>query len=63
MLNDYVNSDYLPIIKSKGYTWRRGGYVNKQRYFAEAYRYIDESTRIIHNRGKRMLETLKEKLD
>lgn len=63
MLNDYVNSDYLPIIKSKGYTWWRGGYVNKQRYFAEAYRYIDESTRIIHNRGKRMLETLKEKLD
>ena len=62
LLNDYVDADYLPVIKTKGYTWWRGGYVNKQRYFAEANRYIDESTRIIHNRGKRMLNILKEGL-
>lgn len=62
LLHDYVNADYLPIIKSRGYTWWRGGYVNKQRYFAEANRYIDESTRIIHNRGKRMLDMLKERI-
>ena len=62
ILNDYVDADYLPIIRSKGYTWWRGGYVNKQRFFAEANRYIDESTRIIHNRGKHMLDILKERL-
>lgn len=62
LLHDYVNADYLPIIKSRGYTWWRGGYVNKLRYFAEANRYIDESTRIIHNRGKRMLDILKERI-
>lgn len=62
LLNDYVDADYLPVIKTKGYTWWRGGYINKQRYFAEANRYIDESTRIIHNRGKRMLDILKEGL-
>ena len=62
MLNDYVDADFLPVVKSKGYTWWRGGYVNKQRYFAEANRYIDDSTRVIHNRGKRMIEILKERL-
>ena len=62
ILNDYVDADYQPIIKSKGYTWWRSGYVNKQRFFAEANRYIDDSTRIIHNRGKRMLDILKERL-
>lgn len=62
LLNDYVDADYIPIVKSKGYTWWRGGYINKQRYLAEANRYIDESTRIIHNRGKRMLGILKERL-
>ncbi len=62
LLNDYVDADYLPIVKSKGYTWWRGGYVNKQRYFTEANRYIDESTSIIHNRGKRMLDMLKERI-
>lgn len=62
LLNDYVDSNYLPIIKSKGYTWWRSGYVNKQRYFAEADRYIDDSTRIIQNRGMRMLDILKESI-
>lgn len=38
-LNDYVDADYLLIIKSKGYTWRRSGYVSKQWYFAEAKRF------------------------
>ena len=62
MLNDYVDQNYLPIVKSKGYTWWRGGYVNKDRYFAEAFRYIDDSTAIIDRRGHKMVEVLKQKL-
>ena len=62
MLNDYVDQNYLPIVKSKGYTWWRGGYVNKDRYFEEAFRYIDDSTAIIDRRGHKMVEVLKQKL-
>ena len=60
MLNDYVDMNYLPLVKSKGYTWWQGGYVNKDRYFAEAVRYIDDSTMIIERRGQRMIEVLKQ---
>lgn len=62
LLNDYVDTDYIPIVKSIGYTWWRSGYINKKRYFDEANRYIDDSTSIIYNRGKRMLDILKEKI-
>lgn len=62
MLNDYVDENFLPIVKSKGYTWWRGGYVNKDRYFAEANRYIDDSTIIIRKRGQRIVDVLKQKL-
>ena len=60
MLNNYVDKNYLPLVKSKGYTWWRGGYVNKDRYFAEAVRYIDDSTMIIEKRGQRMIEVLRQ---
>lgn len=59
LLNDYVDSKYLPQIKSKGYTWWRGGHINKERFFAKAHRYIDDSTKIIHNRAQRILTALR----
>ena len=62
-LMDYVNRDYVPIVRSKGYTYWRGGYTNRDRFIAECYRYIDESTKIINHRAKLMIEKLKVKLD
>lgn len=59
LLNDYVNSRYLPQITSKDYTWWRGGHINKERFFAEAHRYIDDSTKIIYNRAQRILTALR----
>lgn len=58
-LEYYVDGDYVPVIASKGYTWWRGGYINKERFFKEANRYIDRSTEIIKNRGERIVEKLK----
>ena len=52
-----------PIVRSKGYTYWRGGYTNRDRFIAECYRYIDESTKIINHRAKLMIEKLKVKLD
>lgn len=62
LLDYYVDDDYTPIITSKGYTYWRGGYTNRERFFEEAHRYIDDSTSIIYNRGKRIIEKLKQKL-
>lgn len=62
MLEYYVDDNYLPVIKSKGYTWWRGGYTNKERFFQEANRYIDDSTTIIKSRGKRIVNYIKERL-
>ena len=59
LLEYYVDSNYIPVITSKGYTWWRGGYTNKERFFKEANRYIDRSTEIIKNRGERIVERLK----
>ena len=58
-LEYYVDGNYVPIVTSKGYTWWRGGYINKERFFKEANRYIDRSTEIIRNRGERIVEKLK----
>jgi len=58
-LMGYVNRDYVPIVRSKGYTYWRGGYTNRDRFIAECYRYIDESTKIINHRAKLMIEKLK----
>lgn len=62
MLEDYVDKNYLPIIKSKGYTYWRIIYTNRKRYFKECNRYIDDSTDIIMSRGRRMIEMLKQNL-
>lgn len=63
MLEYYVDDNYKPIVKSKGYTYWRGGYTNRDRFFAECHRYIDDSTRIINLRAKRMLEKIKVQLN
>jgi hypothetical protein len=62
MLEYYVDDNYLPVITSKGYTWWRGGYINKERFFQEANRYIDDSTKIIEARGRRMIYVIKKQL-
>ena len=62
LLMDYVDIDYVPIVRSKGYTYWRGGYTNRERFFAECHRYIDDSTRIINSRALRMIEKIKEQL-
>ena len=62
MLEYYVNEEYEPIVKSKGYTYWRGGYTNRDRFFAECHRYIDDSTFIISSRAQRMIEIIKKQL-
>lgn len=56
MLEYYVDDVYQPVISSRGYTYWRGGYTNKERFFAECHRYIDFSTKIIKDRARRIIE-------
>jgi hypothetical protein len=49
-------------VRSKGYTYWRGGYTNRDRFLSECHRYIDNSTEIIHKRAKTMIAILKHKL-
>ena len=58
MLEYYVNIVYEPVVSSLGYTYWRGGYTNKERFFAECHRYIDFSTSIINDRAKRMIDII-----
>lgn len=58
MLEYYVDDNYHPVIASKGYTFWRGGYTNKNRFFTECHRYIDFSTEIIKDRARRMVEKI-----
>lgn len=62
MLEYYVDDNFVPIVSSKGYTWWRGGYTNRERFFLEAERYINESNRTILARGKRMIDKIKQQL-
>jgi hypothetical protein len=62
LLMDYVDSDYVPVVRSKGYTYWRGGYTNRERFIAECHRYIDDSTEIIKNRARLMIDKLKLKI-
>lgn len=62
MLEYYVDDDCQPVISSKGYTFWRGGYTNRGRFFEECHRFIDFSTEVINNRAKRMIEKIKQKL-
>lgn len=59
MLEYYVDEDYQPVVSSKGYTFWRGGYTNRERFFAECHRYIDFSTEVINDREHRMIEKIK----
>jgi len=59
MLEYYVDDDYKPVISSKGYTYWRGGYTNRERFIAECHRYIDFSTSVINDRARRMIEKIK----
>ena len=63
ILKDYVDNNYVPIIRSKGYTYWRGGYTNPDRFIAECHRYIDESTIIINNRARTIIEIIEHKLN
>ena len=63
LLMDYVDSGYVPVVRSKGYTYWRGGYTNRDRFIAECHRYIDDSTEIINTRASLMIKTLKNKLE
>lgn len=58
MLEYYVNIVYEPVVSSLGYTYWRGGYTNKERFFAECHRYIDFSTSIFNDRAKRMIDII-----
>lgn len=58
MLEYYVNEVYEPVVSSLGYTYWRGGYTNKERFFVECHRYIDFSTSIINDRAKRMIDII-----
>lgn len=60
LLTNYVDNNYVPIIRSKGYTFWRGGYTNRERFLTECHRYIDESTIIISNRASAMIDRIKE---
>lgn len=59
ILTNYVDSNYIPNIRSKGYTYWRGGYTNRDRFLQECHRYIDESTEIINDRAKIMIDRIK----
>ena len=58
LLDDYVDVEYVPVIRSKGYTYWRGGYTNRKRFLTECVRYIDDSTTIINNRAKIIIERI-----
>ena len=62
ILTNYVDSNYIPNIRSKGYTYWRGGYTNRDRFFQECHRYIDDSTEIINDRAKVMIERIRDKI-
>ena len=59
MLEYYVVDVYQPVVLSKGYTFWRGGYTNRDRFFSEYHRYIDFSTEVINDRAQRMIEKIK----
>ncbi len=59
--------DLIPLAEEtnagKAYTYWRGGYTNRDRFITKCHRYIDDSTAIINNRARHMIETLEQKLN
>ena len=62
LLMDYVDSDSVPVVRSKGYTYWRGGYTNRDRFIAECHRYIDDSTAIINKRAIAIINKIRQHL-
>ena len=61
MLEDYLDSDGVPMIKSKGfYFWRKNN--NREEYLAEAERYIDFATGVIAHRAQRIINIIRRKI-
>ena len=60
MLEYYVDDNYKPVVTSKGYTYWRSGYTNRDRFISECHRYIDFSTETIKDRARRMVEKIEE---
>lgn len=61
-LEDYVDELFNPIVVSKAYYFwmRRDGYnITDEEYVTEAERHLDFSTKVIRNRGRKMLDKLK----
>ena len=58
ILLDYVDANYVPVVRSKGYTYWRSGYTNRDRFIAECHRYIDESTKNINSRAKIIIDRI-----
>lgn len=58
VFGDNVDDNYKPVVTSKGYTYWRGGYTNRDRFISECHRYIDFSTEIIKDRARRMIERI-----
>lgn len=64
-LEDYVDANYNPLIVSKAYYFwmEKDGYnVTSDDYINEANRHLDFSTKIIENRGGKMLRAIKHQL-
>lgn len=58
MLEGYTDKNCMPVISSRGYTYWRGGYTNRERFFEECHRYIDFSTELIASRARQMIKRL-----
>jgi len=61
-LSGYVDEDYVPVIKSKGYYFWQKREMSNEQYCEEAERYILFSSDIISHRAAKMLEIIKAKL-
>lgn len=62
LLQPFVDNAYVPVVRSKGYTYWRGGYTNRDRFFEEANRYIDFTTKFVNWRAINIIRCLKKVL-
>lgn len=62
-LNEYVNDDYVPVIRSKGYFYWKTWYMTDEQYLEETVHYTQFATKVILGRANKIIETLKSKID
>lgn len=62
MLEYYCDSDFHPVLRSKGYTFWRNCYTTRERYLLECERYLSQVVPIIEDRAKRIVEIIKQSL-